>query len=111
MNIKSNKNVLNIDGKKFGYKIKDILTISDLTILLLEIPINDDTIDNIFALNSDGEVVWRVESLHLLYPEKINLPYEYITLEGNVLRATDFYGRRYSIHWQTGKVTGRDIVK
>ena len=81
-------------------------------LVLLSIPQKDtETIDNIYAVSDKGNIIWRSESLKQLYPDQINLPYEYMTVNGSEIEATDFYGRRYFINIKDGRIIKRDVVK
>lgn len=114
MEVTSNQCDLIVDGKKkrFTHEIKEISVLKDKILVLLSIPQDDkETIDNIYAVSYDGEIIWRVESLKKLYSSQINLPYEYMTVNGSEIQATDFYGRRYFIDIENGHIKKRDVVK
>ena len=84
----------------------------DKIIVLLEIPQADkETIDNIYAVSFNGDILWQSESLKTRYPNQLNLPYEYMTVNNNEIQATDFYGRMYVIDAQLGHIKRREIVK
>jgi len=97
--------------KTFKHDIQKVIVLKDKAVVLLSIPQNDDTIDNIFALSHEVETIWQAESLKKLYPDEINLPYEYMDEEGDIIKATDFYGRRYFINVENGHIIKRDFVK
>lgn len=77
-------------------------------IVLLSIPYHDNTLDNIYAVSEDLEILWRVESMAVDYPR---LPYEQMIIHGEEIQATDFYGIRIFISGKTGKIIKKDIVK
>lgn len=113
MKITYNQNRLVIGDitKIFKHDIQKIIDLKDRVVVLLSIPQNDDTIDNIFALSHNAENIWQVESLKKLYPNEINLPYEYMDEDDDMIKATDFYGRRYFINVKDGHIIKRDFVK
>jgi len=113
MEIAYNQNNLIIGEMKktFEHDIQKVIALKDKVLVLLSIPQNDDTIDNIFAFSHNAETIWRVESLKNLYPNEINLPYEYMDKEGDIIKAIDFYGRRYFINVENGHIVKRDFVK
>lgn len=114
MNINYENNKLNIGNIQIDFvnKIKEIYTLLDKIIVLLEIPQADkETIDNIYAVSFNGDILWQSESLKTRYPNQLNLPYEYMTVNNNEIQATDFYGRMYVIDAQLGHIKRREIVK
>lgn len=114
MEITYNERCLNIGNikKEFIHVIEKVQVIDNKIIVLLSIPQEDtETIDNIYAVSDKGDMIWRSESLKELYPNQINLPYEYMTIDNNEIQATDFYGRRYFIDIKDGKIKKRDVVK
>jgi len=97
---------------KFEHEIRMIIALSDKTLVLLSIPETDEaTIDNIYAISKDGDIIWRSESLRDVYPKELNLPYEYMEIDTTAVQATDFYGRRYYLDIDNGKITQREIMK
>ncbi len=114
MEVTYNKKCLKIDNikKEFTHTIEKIQVKDNKILVLLSIPQDDnETIDNIYAVSEKGDIIWRSESLEKLYPNQINLPYEYMTVNHDEILATDFYGRRYFIDIKDGKIKKRDVVK
>ena len=114
MEITYNDNCLCIGSiiKEFAHEIKKVQISDNKILVLLLIPQEDtETIDNIYAVSDEGNIIWRSESLKQLYPDQINLPYEYMTVNGSEIEATDFYGRRYFINIKDGRIIKRDVVK
>lgn len=93
----------------FDYPIRDARQLDKNIIILLSIPYNDDTIDNLFLVNIQGEVVWRSQNLKELYPKEKLLPYEQMIINEQEIRVSDFYGRRYFINLSNGKIIKRDL--
>ncbi len=110
MNVSSKDNRLTIDGEiiDFSHEIRQFEMFENKIIVLLSIPQNDNTIDNIYAVSDKADILWRVESLVVKYLE---LPYEQMVIHGDEIRATDFYGRRVFISGKTGVIMKNDIVK
>lgn len=114
MEVTYNERCLNIGNikKEFAHVIGKVQVSNSKILVLLSIPQDDnETIDNIYAVSDKGDIIWRSESLKQLYPNQINLPYEYMTVNNDEIQATDFYGRRYFINIADGKVKKRDVVK
>ena len=103
MNISYNGKVLIIDGNsiEFSHEIRQVEMIKNMVIVLLAIPQNDNTLDNIYAVSGKADVLWRVKSMLVDYTR---LPYEQMVIHGDEIRATDFYGRRVFISENTGEI-------
>ena len=95
----------------FLYPIRDVKEINDKFIVLLDIPQKDNIVDNWYAVNNEGAVVWRVQHLSEVYPLERMLPYEQIIITEQEIRAIDFYGRCYFIDSSNGKILKRMIYK
>lgn len=95
----------------FPYEIRAVRTVNHLVIVLLSIPDDDDIVDNLYAVNSEGEIVWQSQHLREVYPSGLLLAYEEIDIKDRRILATDFYGRCYFIDPDSGKILGREIYK
>ena len=91
------------------FSVRQKIEIENLEIILLDIPYNDDTVDNIYGIHNQ-KILWRVQTRNDLSNK---LPYEQMTIDtnANVIAATDFYGRRSFIDEKTGKIIKTDTVK
>lgn len=109
----STKNIVT-NGKstvEFSFNIRSLIEKGNTAFVLLDIPFNDSAINNIYCLNSDMDIVWKVQDLNQVNPGRKNLPYEQMTIKDNTLYATDFLGRCYRINCNDGKIEGKTIVK
>lgn len=114
INIQIEKNILVLNGKKikFSHNIRQFKTIGDDVVVLLDIPSDDDTLDNIYCYFSNGIIKWQVQPLKEAFPElKQVFPFEQMSVIDGVISATDFYGRRFMINPKDGKILSKDIVK
>lgn len=114
LNIKIDKNILTLNNKtiKFDHNIRQFKTIGDDIVVLLSIPGNDSTLDNIYCYSSIGIIKWQVQPLKDAFPElKQVFPFEQMSIIDGVISATDFYGRRFMINPKDGKILSKDIVK
>lgn len=104
---------LEINGQtlQFDDPIRDIKIIGDLAVVLLSVPFESDETDNLYAVGADGKIRWRSQRLKERFPNEKLLAYEQMAVLENKIAATDFYGRRYSIDPENGKILGRDFVK
>lgn len=108
---KDNKLLINNKFVEFSYLIKDAQLLIDRVIVLLAIPTNNETIDNLYSVDKNGNIIWQSQSLKEIYPTEKLLPYEEIMISNNEIKAIDFYGRRYFIDSKNGKITKRDIAR
>ncbi len=114
MEIKINKNKLEINGKEitFTHNIRQFKTIGADIAVLLEIPNNDDSIDNIYCYDKNGMIKWRVQPIREAFPEmKRVYCYEQMNIKEGQISATDFYGRRFIIDPIDGRIVKKEIVK
>jgi hypothetical protein len=106
-------NILHINEfqTSFTHDIRKVCQNDGKVFVLLSIPYDDDTIDNIYATTLDCKILWRIQSIKEFYQNYLPLPYVHMVLESNELRATDFCGRRVLINPDDGKIIKRDFVK
>ncbi len=98
---------------RFNLKIRTLLDVENLIVVLLEVPFSDnETLNNIHAFNVLGEKIWTVQSISEKYPKLQSiLPFENLIYSDNVLKASDFMGRRFFINSKDGKIFDMDVVK
>ena len=115
ISIQIEKNILVLNGKriKFSHNIRQFKTINDDSVaVLLAIPGNDDTLDNIYCYFSNGIIKWQVQPLKEAFPELKNVfPFEQMSIIDGKISATDFYGRKFLINTDDGKILSKEIVK
>ncbi|GFI05180.1 hypothetical protein IMSAGC005_04034 [Lachnospiraceae bacterium] len=103
---------INNNGYDFEFDIRAVAQHKEKYIILLEIPFNRTEINNIYCLDAQANLVWQSEDLSIRYPELKNiLPYEQMGISGDIIFASDFYGRNYKINADSGKIEGINIVK
>ncbi len=114
-NISYVDNVLTLPNKsvKFPFNIDSMLVYNGVFVVLLDIPNEDNTIDNIFALDIDGKKLWRVQSVAKAYPEITQFsPYIGMTLlESGNISATNYFGVNYEISIEDGAILSKRMVK
>ncbi|WP_423832018.1 hypothetical protein ACO4C2_01465 [Streptococcus equinus] len=107
-----NKNCIIVAGKKiiFDFDIRTIINLKDCILVLLSIPFNSNSLNNIYAISlKTGEVIWKVASCDKW---KNPLPYENMSqISEDQLVATDFYARKVIIDVKTGKIIETGISK
>lgn len=103
-----NKTPLNFD-----YKVGNAFSVNDNIIFLLDIPNNDNTLQNIYCLNSKFQFLWQVQSVLDRFENLSDeLPFEGMSLKENGnISAYDFYGRNFEIDSNNGKIISYKIVR
>lgn len=90
----------------FKFEIGDLLELDDCVVIRLNIPADNATRHNVFAMQKDAKLIWQIESALNKYPEiEVELPYENISLlnNGNV-SVSDFFGRTFEVDIKNGKL-------
>ena len=78
--------------------------------VLLDIPYDSSELDNIYAVNLSGKIIWRIEKVAKKFPKLRHDPYAGISMLDDKLLARQFYGQRYLIDPATGKIIERYTV-
>lgn len=114
-NISYIDNVLTLPNKtvKFPFDIDSMIVFNGVFVVLLDIPNEDNTIDNIYALNIDGKKLWKVQSVNKVYPNITKFsPYVGMSLlENGNISATNYFGMNYEISIENGKILSKRMVK
>lgn len=116
--IKLNKCSCIINNKeiKLKYPIKMFEKIDNLYIILLNIPtrieLGAEELNNIICYNDKDSFLWRIDNK---LPNKIvsseQSPYVAIQIQDNILKATDFFGRRFHVNSADGQLLEYEIVR
>lgn len=116
--IKLNRCNILINSKdiKLHYPVKMVEKVDDSYVILLDIPTRIELglveLNNIVCYDNQGKFKWRVDNK---LPKQITsneqAPYVAIQIQDNILKATDFFGRRFHISSVDGKLLGYEIVK
>lgn len=113
-NCKFNKNILIINGKEvtFQYEIDNIKKIQGLYIVLLDIPSNIQAINNVYAVNDSGKIIWQIENFEDVYPIKNDVPYVGTRiLDNNQIIVTNFNGVTFTVNTVDGRIIGKGCTK
>ena len=114
--ISINGNILNIGDTKITvkYPIKQVEGISGKYVVLLKIPrveLGTEELNNILCYDEKGEMCWRISDK--LPPDIISkeqIPYVAIQIVNGELYATDFWGRKFKVNTENGKLIDVKIV-
>lgn len=101
--------ILENDRIEFDFDIRTVIETSHFFIILLSIPFDTESVNNIYGINKTNREMWQIEN-HQFWTKL--LPYENISKgESGDIFATDFYGRRVVIDETTGLIKSHSIVK
>ena len=99
--VETNGKTLYINSNKvtFPYKIEQVLILKSQILILLDSCIKNEC-DNVYSVNFDGTIGWRVQSRKYLsreYENKKLTSYVgmYVRKETNLLQLNDWWGGRY----------------
>lgn len=106
-------NELVVENNKivFNHDIRSVVETNDTLIVLLEIPNNITYLNNVFGINKNGEIKWRIQSVGDVFSLKNQLPFENLMVNGTDVFVSDFYGRRFSINPINGEILSSDVVR
>lgn len=107
--------MINNQKIEFTHNISKVIEINGVLIVLLldsllekqSIKINEQPLNNIYAVNFDGGNLWNIKDV----VSEDNLYTDIDVNRSNFLVVTDFYGIRKTIDTQKKLVTGQDFVK
>ena len=106
------KHQLIVNGKvikSFKFEIRNVIEHGDEFIVLLEIPIdNESEKNNILRIDASGNVVWTIDNSGY---SNNSYPFEQMTLRDGWLYATDFYARSLKVDIETEKIVDMAISK
>ena len=113
-NLKIQENKLYIGTKVLTYKynISNVLYADNKLIILFDIPENE-LLENIFAITTDGKVSWQVQSVAKAYPDiQKTTPFVGISLmENGNIAAANYYGLVFEISINDGKILSKQTGK
>jgi len=110
------ENILSIDNVKITtkYPIKKFEIINEKYIVLLKIPhvkLGPEELNNILCYNQKGTLCWRISSeLPSNIISKEQIPYVEIKIIDGKLYATDFWGRRFNVDLEDGRLIDVEMV-
>lgn len=108
--------IINNKKIKLSYPVKMYEKINGLYIILLNIPtrtkLGITELNNIVCYDDEGEFRWRIDNeLPGQIANKDQTPYIAIQVQDNILKVTDFFGRRYHVNSFDGRLLKYEVVK
>jgi len=117
--IESNKLITKDFEVSFDFCIKDVQFIDNIYVLLLDIPNDVDETDNIYGVNEQGKIIWRIENpIEAFNINKDEQGYRYLASStyvnmhlspNGVFTANTFFAIKYTLDYKTGKLLKIDF--
>ena len=109
-------NTLSVGNTKITvkYPIKQVESINKKYIVLLKVPrveLGKEELNNISCYDENGTMCWRIsDKLPSNIASKDQIPYIAIQIMNGKLYATDFWGRKFNVDAENGKLIDVKIV-
>lgn len=114
--VETNGNDLYVNSNKvtFPYKIEQILILKTQILVLLDFRIKNED-DNVYSVNFDGTIGWRIQNRKYLEKEYKNKKLTlyvgmHIRQEDNLLQLNDWWGGRYLFDLGDGHIVRRNEI-
>ena len=110
MEIQHNK--IFMEGKvlQFDNKIMDAVEYAGKVVVVFETD-EDDGYDNIFCYTLEGKLLWRIKRAPIDIGGTARSPYVGVNVIDGKCRAIDFFGRRFWVDVENGRILSKDIVR
>lgn len=97
---------------KFQYDIDSIEHISNTYLVLLRIPMGSKEVDNLLGLDSNGNVIWRVQNAVEAFGILQNTPYVAMNVvDSKKVKVTSFSGFRFTVSIEDGKLLEKEHLR
>lgn len=107
------ENIIKLDSKielSFEDKIYEAAIWDNKIVIVFQTDI-DDGFDNLYCYKFDKTLLWRIKQA----PQKIGgtarATYVGVEINNGVCKAVDFFGRRFIVDLNSGKIIDKEIVK
>ncbi len=107
-------NTIIIKGNRvsFQHKIDNVKNCNGLHIVLLDIPSDTQFLNNVYAVDDSGRIVWQIQDAGEVYPIKNDIDYVGTRItEDNEVVVTNFYGVTYTVDPTNGRILDRGTTK
>jgi len=96
----------------FPYKIDNVKMCNGLYIVLLDIPMGVKFLNNIYAVDYGGHMVWQIQDPREIYSIKGNIEYVGTRItEDNKIVVTNFSGITYTLDSSNGFIIDKGVTK
>ncbi len=89
---------------EFDYPISEVVEVSDMLIVLLEVPAKESMMENVFGVSRAGHIVWQIEPRPDLMPNPVDCYTGISSANGGRVILGAWFGIDVEIDPHTGKV-------
>lgn len=89
---------------EFDYPISEVVDVSDMLIVLLEVPAKESMMENVFGVSKAGHIVWQIEPRPDLMADPVNCYTGIFPPEEGRVRLGNWCGIDVVIDPHTGEV-------
>jgi hypothetical protein len=76
------------------------------------VPEGSKEVDNLFGVDSKGNVLWRVQSVKDAFCLQQNTPYISMEiLDKQIVQVTSFFGMRFFVEISSGKLIDKECIR
>lgn len=72
----------NGESVAFEFPVKELLQVHDVIIVITDEPVNKSTHKNVFAFNTSGDFLWRIEEVRFFYTGTNDCSYIGVEING-----------------------------
>ena len=113
--------IINNFEVNFDYNIENVVYWDGVYVVLLHIPNESKEVDNIYGVDCNGDIIWRIENPIQAFNVDENVTwYDHLALSIYVglnltpagdFSATTFFGIKYTFDHKSGKLLEKEFVK
>ncbi len=112
LKIKENKLYIGTKVLTYKYNISNVLYTNNKLVILFD-TLENELLENILAITTEGKILWQVQSVKKAYPEiQKNTSFVGISLmENGNIAAANYYGLVFEISINDGKILSKQMSK
>ncbi len=110
MEIQNNKVLVKGKTLQFTNRIIEAVEYCGKVVIVFDTD-EDGGYDNVFCYNLDSKLLWRIKPAPIEIGGTARSPYVGVDVIDGNCRAIDFFGRRFLVDIETGKILSKDIVR
>ncbi len=107
------KNILKIKEVEilFKHDIDAVEHVDGKYLVLLRVPKGTQEVDNLYAVDSKGKIIWEVQSAEEVFDISKNTPYVAMkVVNSKIVKVTSFFGLRFSVSIVDGKLLEKESI-
>ncbi|WP_430885869.1 hypothetical protein [Fusibacter sp. JL216-2] len=109
--IDNNKIIVGENECRFDHPILDYVHSDGVYIVVLNIPKGTKEIDNVYGVNENGKLIWKIQSVTDAFGIAENTPYISIRIdESDSVVVNNFFGMRYEVDPSDGTLKKKECI-